>query len=45
MNEEIQSRNQDNTTTVVHIGDYLKREREAIKVSIEKISLKNENQS
>lgn len=40
MNEEIQSRNQDNTTTVVHIGDYLKREREAIKVSIEKISQK-----
>ncbi|MCE3011673.1 MAG: helix-turn-helix domain-containing protein [Proteobacteria bacterium] len=40
MNHESKSTHHENSTTVVHIGDYLKREREAIKVSIEKVSQK-----
>lgn len=40
MNDESKSTHHENATTVVHIGDYLKREREAIKVSIEKVSQK-----
>lgn len=40
MNDESRSTQHENLTTVVHIGDYLKREREAIKVSIEKVSQK-----
>ena len=40
MNDESKSTPHQNATTVEHIGDYLKREREAIKVSIEKVSQK-----
>jgi cytoskeleton protein RodZ len=40
MNDESKSTHHENSATVVHIGDYLKREREAIKVSIEKVSQK-----
>ena len=40
MNDESKFTPHQNATTVEHIGDYLKREREAIKVSIEKVSQK-----
>jgi cytoskeletal protein RodZ len=40
MNDDSKTIHHESSTTVVHIGDYLKREREAIKVSIEKVSQK-----
>ena len=40
MNDESKSSPSESSTTVVHIGDYLKRERESVKVSIEKVSQK-----
>ena len=40
MNQEPTSKNEGNTSSVIHVGDYLRQERESLKISIEKVSQK-----
>lgn len=40
MNQEPLSKDQENSKSVVHVGDYLRQERESLKISIEKVSQK-----